>query len=372
MNDRMLAAFAAAQRTGSFSIAAWELSTTQQNISYSIRKLEEELGFPLFVRRSNRVELTAGGEDFLAWYRALDSGAEQLAAEGTDAVPKGVVTDTQVRCFITVAREGSVADAAETLFYAPQTLSDHLTALEKALGATLFRRDPSGWELTAKGWAYWQLFENAASSLEAVSAYARERYEAGRNTAVVGLSEWLDADGVLKDALDAFDGEASAQVMTNYELLEALEAGAVDLVLWSGGHAPVNRGFEVRAVGDEELCLLTPADKTSCPLLVCPGWPRSFLENRAITTQETSFGDFTPSGVLLVESFAQLRERMASGQYAAVTDRRFGALAGLDGMNALPLGTESQLTACRRTNAGEDCAARLITHLATFFGGDTK
>lgn len=372
MNDRMLAAFAAAQRTGSFSIAAWELSTTQQNISYSIKKLEEELGFPLFVRRSSRVELTVGGEEFFAWYRALDSGAERLAAEGTDAVPEGTVTDTQVRCFIAVAREGSAAGAAETLFYAPQTISDHLTALEKALGTTLFRREPAGWELTAKGWAYWQLFENAASSLEAVTAYARERYHAGKNTAVVGLSEWLNADGVLKAALDAFDGETDVRVMTNHELLEALEAGEVDLALWSGGHAPVNRGFELRAVGAEELCLLVPADKTSCPLLICPGWPRSFLENRVITTQETSFGRFTPSGITLVENFSRLRERMASGQYAAVTDRRFGALADIGGMNVMPLETESQLTACRRTNAGEDCAARLITHLASVFGGDTK
>lgn len=40
------------------------MSVTQQNVSYSIRKLEEELGFPLFVRRDQMVELTDGGEAF--------------------------------------------------------------------------------------------------------------------------------------------------------------------------------------------------------------------------------------------------------------------------------------------------------------------
>ena len=44
MTDKMLAAFAAARRTGSFSTAAWELSMTQQSVSYSIKKLEETLG----------------------------------------------------------------------------------------------------------------------------------------------------------------------------------------------------------------------------------------------------------------------------------------------------------------------------------------
>lgn len=372
MNDRMLAAFAAARRTGSFSVAAWELSTTQQTISYSIRKLEEELGFPLFVRRSSRVELTDGGEEFFAWYRALDDGAARLAEDGTDTVPEGVVTDTQVRCFLAVARAGSVSAAADTLFYAPQVLTDHLTALEKALGATLFRREPTGWELTAKGWACWQLFENAANSLKAVSTYARERYEEGKNTAVIGVSEWVSPERALRAALDAFDGKTVVRSMTNHELLAALEEGAVDLALWSGGHAPANRGFDMRPVGEEEIGLLTPADGKPCPLLVCPGWPRSYLENRAITTQEFSPAGFAPSGVILMDSLTRLKERMATGRYAAVTDRRFGALEASAGMNFTPMETGSRLMACRRTNVGEDCAARLSAHLAAFFGGDTK
>ncbi len=83
MNERLLACFGAATRTGSFSVAASELYLSQQIVSYNIRKLEEELGFPLFVRRAQRVETTAWGRDFYAWYERLDKALRRLYLEGS-------------------------------------------------------------------------------------------------------------------------------------------------------------------------------------------------------------------------------------------------------------------------------------------------
>lgn len=376
MTDKMLACFAAAERTGSFSTAAWELSMTQQAVSYSIRRLEEELGFPLFIRRASRVELTAGGSEFFAWYMALDREAERLASEGLETVPSGTISDTQLRCFLAVARTGDLAAAAESLYYTPQTLSEHLAALEKALGVKLLRRETGAIALTARGRAYRQVLENAAGSLASVRAYAKARYEAGLGSAVLGLSEWLTEKGPLREALDAFDGDVRVETMPNYELMAALEAGSVDLALWSEGHAPVNRGFETTALGPEDICLFVPADGRPAPLLVCPGWPRSYLENRAIVTQETAFGDYAPKGIRQVEDLGRMIALLRTGEYAAVGDRRFGSLAAETAapaaLRAIPLGVGSDLVACRRTNVGDDCAARLVRHLRAAFGGDTK
>ena len=46
----------------SFSKAAEALYTTQPNVSKVIRMLEDELGFPVFVRQSRGITLTARGQ----------------------------------------------------------------------------------------------------------------------------------------------------------------------------------------------------------------------------------------------------------------------------------------------------------------------
>ena len=362
MTDKMLAAFAAARRTGSFSAAAWDLSATQQSVSYTIKKLEEELGFPLFVRRASRVECTAGGEQFYAWYAALDSGAAGLAARFPGGVPTGTVTDNQVRCFLTAARLGRVSDAAQAMFYSPQNLLANLNALERALGVELFRAERDAVALTEAGQAYANFFEEASASLRSVKSYAIRDYEARKATALIGVSEWLDIDA-LDRVLADFPGDRELCAMTNQELLESLESGEADAALWSEGHAPVNRGFDMTAVGREELCLFLPEDGRPCPLLICPGWPRSFLENRAISTQEMSFEGFRPTATVLTDSLDDLIDRLAAGGAAAVGDRRFGRFSAIPGLKTLPLGGEGRVVACRLANASDDCAARLIEHM---------
>jgi LysR family transcriptional regulator, glycine cleavage system transcriptional activator len=60
-----LRAFEAAGRLSSFSEAASELSVTPSAISHQIRKLENELGTPLFRRSTRMITLTDAGETYL-------------------------------------------------------------------------------------------------------------------------------------------------------------------------------------------------------------------------------------------------------------------------------------------------------------------
>lgn len=55
----------AVARAGSFTRAAENLYLAQPSLSVQIRKLEQELGVPLFERLGRRVQLTAAGEAFL-------------------------------------------------------------------------------------------------------------------------------------------------------------------------------------------------------------------------------------------------------------------------------------------------------------------
>lgn len=65
-----LRAFETAARHLSFTLAASELNVTQTAISHQIRRLEEELGIRLFVRRNRALALTAEAKDYLPGVRA--------------------------------------------------------------------------------------------------------------------------------------------------------------------------------------------------------------------------------------------------------------------------------------------------------------
>src|SRR3954449_9639967 len=65
-----LRAFEAAARHLSFTNAALELNVTQTAISHQIRRLEGELGIPLFIRQNRTLVLTPAARDFLPGIRA--------------------------------------------------------------------------------------------------------------------------------------------------------------------------------------------------------------------------------------------------------------------------------------------------------------
>jgi LysR family transcriptional regulator, glycine cleavage system transcriptional activator len=65
-----LRAFEAAARHLSFTLAASELNVTQTAISHQIRRLEEELGIRLFIRKNRALALTPKARDYLPGVRA--------------------------------------------------------------------------------------------------------------------------------------------------------------------------------------------------------------------------------------------------------------------------------------------------------------
>ena len=64
MSPEMLYVYTICQE-GSFSKAARKLYLTQPALSIAIRKIEQEIGMPLFDRHRKPLELTAAGEIYL-------------------------------------------------------------------------------------------------------------------------------------------------------------------------------------------------------------------------------------------------------------------------------------------------------------------
>jgi DNA-binding transcriptional LysR family regulator len=78
---RRLSYFVAVADALSFSRAAADIGVSQQAMSSQIRRLEDEVGQPLFFRTTRQVELSPAGQAFLPRARAvLRSVGEALAA----------------------------------------------------------------------------------------------------------------------------------------------------------------------------------------------------------------------------------------------------------------------------------------------------
>jgi DNA-binding transcriptional LysR family regulator len=77
MDLRQLEHFVTVAAEQSFTRAAQRLNIVQSGLSASIRTLEEELGAPLLLRTTRRVDLTAPGRAFLAEARRVLSAADE-------------------------------------------------------------------------------------------------------------------------------------------------------------------------------------------------------------------------------------------------------------------------------------------------------
>lgn len=87
------AVFKTAAEQKSFLKAAETLNLTPSAVSHSISNLEKEMGFPLFVRNKNYVELTSDGKSMLPSVRAVLNGEERVKQEAAliQGLDKGIV-----------------------------------------------------------------------------------------------------------------------------------------------------------------------------------------------------------------------------------------------------------------------------------------
>jgi len=87
-----LRAFEAAARHLSFTRAADELHVTQTAISHQIRRLEEQIGIPLFVRRNRALELTREAQDYLPAVRTAFDDLRRATARLRRPDREGILT----------------------------------------------------------------------------------------------------------------------------------------------------------------------------------------------------------------------------------------------------------------------------------------
>lgn len=84
-------------KTNNFTVAAKSLFVSQSSISISIKELEKEIGFPLFLRNGRKIELSSFGELFYPYVcQALSSLDEGL----TIATQQTAQNSVRIGCFV--------------------------------------------------------------------------------------------------------------------------------------------------------------------------------------------------------------------------------------------------------------------------------
>lgn len=129
----------AIDRRGSFSAAARELFRVPSTVSYTIAKLEEDLGVALFDRHGPRVELTAAGQELLREGRHLLKAAQDLEHRvrrvatgweteftiGMDSVFPAICLQAEIIDFCAVAEQTRLRIVHEALAGTWEALLDH-------------------------------------------------------------------------------------------------------------------------------------------------------------------------------------------------------------------------------------------------------
>ena len=81
LNETTIRCFLSVAETLSFTEAAKTMYMTQQSVSKYIAKMEEDLGFQLFLRTHHYVTLTRAGENFYRFFRDMRDGYGKVLEE---------------------------------------------------------------------------------------------------------------------------------------------------------------------------------------------------------------------------------------------------------------------------------------------------
>lgn len=157
-----------------------------------------------------------------------------------------------IRLLVEVHRTGSFAAAADTLGISKPTVSRRVTALEQMAGALLFRRQPSGAELTMAGE---QLLQRAMSIETEIQSFERSLRGIGLagNRVVTlqtseGVANFLLAPLISKQNLGPL-GRAAHRIGVHLPLVRILQAASLESadirIVWAAPeHGPAGRSTD--------------------------------------------------------------------------------------------------------------------------------
>jgi DNA-binding transcriptional LysR family regulator len=234
------------------------------------------------------------------------------------ADPEGRVTLWGIEVFVASAEEGSISAAARRLGVSPSAISQQLTALETALGATLLDRASRPVQVTPAGAMFRrhaQTILNAASEARAELAMADL---SGMTTLRLGVIEDFDSD-VTPRLLTALAQDLKGcrfllETGASHRLMDQLEARALDIVIAADSAAdPAPEDWrEVHPILSEPFVAVAPpsARIDDLPLIL---YTARHLMGRQIAAHLARHG-LKPAHRFELDSYAAILAMVAGGE----------------------------------------------------------
>ena len=232
------------------------------------------------------------------------------------AEPEGRVTLWGIEVFVASAEEGSISAAARRLGVSPSAVSQQLTALESALGATLLDRSGRPVQVTPAGAMFRrhaQTILNAASEARAELAMADL---SGLTTLRLGVIEDFDSD-VTPRLLTALAQDLKGcrfllETGASHRLMDQLEARALDIVIAADTDQPPEDWREVHPILAEPFVAVTPprANIEDLPLIL---YTARHLMGRQIAAHLARHG-LKPAHRFELDSYAAILAMVAGGE----------------------------------------------------------
>jgi DNA-binding transcriptional LysR family regulator len=230
---------------------------------------------------------------------------------------------SDLRYFLAVARSGTTLGAAQALGVNQTTCARRITALERALNASLFERTASGYKLTPLGSALVASAEQVETGAEAFGRQAVESARSNRSLIRFTTSDWM-AEQIAQAAVAQF-----ARLRPDIRIVLEVSARRADL---SNGEADValRGGFSL----DEPTLIARKLAETPWAFYCGIGYAERYGAPRSM---EDALGRplATPAGqaeVALRELRADVNIAYSTNSTAALVD----AIAGNSFVGPLP------------------------------------
>jgi DNA-binding transcriptional LysR family regulator len=233
------------------------------------------------------------------------------------AEPEGRVTLWGIEVFVAAAEEGSISAAARRLGVSPSAVSQQLTALEAALGASLLDRASRPVQVTPAGAMFRRhahVILNAASEARAELAMADL---SGLTTLRLGVIEDFDSDVTPRLlttlAKDLKGCRFLLETGASHRLMDQLEARALDIVIAAeSADQPPEDWREVHPILSEPFVAVTPpgAQIADLPLIL---YTARHLMGRQIAAHLTRHG-LKPAHRFELDSYAAILAMVAGGE----------------------------------------------------------
>jgi DNA-binding transcriptional LysR family regulator len=233
------------------------------------------------------------------------------------ADPEGRVTLWGIEVFVAAAEEGAISAAARRLGVSPSAVSQQLSALEAALGATLLDRSGRPVQVTPAGGMFRrhaQVILNAASEARAELAMAEL---SGLTTLRLGVIEDFDSDVTPRLlttlARDLKGCRFLLETGASHRLLDQLEARALDIVIAAdSADQPPEDWREIHPILAEPFVAVTPpgANIDDLPLIL---YTARHLMGRQIAAHLARHG-LKPAHRFELDSYAAILAMVAGGE----------------------------------------------------------